>query len=161
MLHLWILRHGEAHAHAPSDPERPLTPRGEADARAAGLWLAQQPARPRRLLASPYLRAQQTAAAVIVAMPELRIETVPWLTPDDDPLAVVRQLSSLRGELLVVSHQPLVGGLVAALVDGAVEPGVPLPTAGLAELHLPVVAVGCAELRSLRFPPAYQQARRG
>lgn len=157
-LHLWILRHGEAERVARSDAERELTERGAADATRAGEWLAQQAACPQRLLASPYRRAQQTATCVQRALPSLAIETVDWLTPDDNPLSVAKQLSALAGSVLLVSHQPLVGALVGVLVYGSVEDALPLPTAGLAEIDVPMTAPGFASLRSLRSPPDYSRA---
>ena len=76
---LWIVRHGEsagnvareqadaAGAHHIGidmrDVDVPLSPRGEDQARALGRWFARgaEGARPDVMLASPYLRAQQTA----------------------------------------------------------------------------------------------------
>jgi broad specificity phosphatase PhoE len=76
---LWIVRHGESAgnvareqadaAGAPRivldmrDVDVPLSPRGEDQARALGRWFAhgEEGARPDVMLASPYLRAQQTA----------------------------------------------------------------------------------------------------
>ncbi len=76
---LWIVRHGEsagnvardaAHARgsdridlATRDVDIALSPRGEDQARALGAWFAEADAadRPDVLLASPYLRARQTA----------------------------------------------------------------------------------------------------
>jgi broad specificity phosphatase PhoE len=77
---LWIVRHGEsagnvardaAHASGAErielsarDVDIPLSPRGEEQARSLGDWFARQAAdaRPDVLLASPYARAQATAA---------------------------------------------------------------------------------------------------
>jgi len=76
---LWIVRHGESagnvardEAHASGaarialsarDVDIPLSPRGETQATALGEWFAVSGAgdRPEVLLASPYLRAQETA----------------------------------------------------------------------------------------------------
>ena len=76
---LWIVRHGESAgnvardaAHAAGaerialtgrDVDIPLSPRGEDQARALGRWFerGEEGARPDVMLASPYLRAQQTA----------------------------------------------------------------------------------------------------
>lgn len=58
-MKLWLLRHGEAEPHASRDSERRLTAHGRKEvlqsaARLAGLPLD-------GILASPYVRAQQTA----------------------------------------------------------------------------------------------------
>jgi broad specificity phosphatase PhoE len=76
---LWIVRHGESagnvardEAHASGaaritlsarDVDIPLSPRGEAQAEALGAWFAEADPedRPEVMLASPYLRAQETA----------------------------------------------------------------------------------------------------
>ena len=71
------------------------------------------------IYASPYLRAQQTAQLVREALgfePEIR--TVEWLTPETDPDKVAEQLVSVS-DVLLVSHNPLVGNLLSYLQHGA------------------------------------------
>ncbi|RZI69856.1 MAG: histidine phosphatase family protein [Pseudomonas sp.] len=74
---LWIVRHGESSgnvardmAHAARlpqidtlgrDVDVPLSSRGQTQAAALGRWFADQSIRPNVVLASPYLRARQTA----------------------------------------------------------------------------------------------------
>lgn len=76
---LWIVRHGESAGNVARqaaysagedrialtarDVDVPLSPRGEAQAAALGAWFAKQPVgeRPEVLLASPYVRAHETA----------------------------------------------------------------------------------------------------
>ncbi len=80
---LWIVRHGESAGNVARDqaeaegravidiPMRdadvPLSALGERQARAVGRWFARQPEgeRPTVVLASPYLRARQTAALLL------------------------------------------------------------------------------------------------
>jgi broad specificity phosphatase PhoE len=79
---LWLLRHGQslgnvAHESRPAgtlvldiaerDMDVPLSEYGRRQARAFGEWLGQQPAedRPEVVLASPYVRAVQTAETVL------------------------------------------------------------------------------------------------
>ena len=82
---LWIVRHGESAgnvardaAHAARlaridiqhrDVDVPLSPLGEEQAASLGRWFATMPAgeRPNVLLVSPYLRARQTAGAIVGA----------------------------------------------------------------------------------------------
>jgi len=82
-LRLLLLRHGEsasnAHPRAASLPEEQgdlLTPRGEAQARAAAVALRRRGAT--RLLSSPMRRAQQTAA-IVAAELGLEVETHPGI----------------------------------------------------------------------------------
>lgn len=158
-MHIWILRHGEAERHTANDPDRELTERGASDARAAGDWLVRVTSPGLCVIASPYRRAQQTASAALKAMPRLTMATADWLTPDVDPQEVLRQLASWRvAQVLLVSHQPLVSALTGLLVSGDYRAGPPLGTASLAELEAPVLAAGCATLRSVRHAPDYRHA---
>lgn len=112
-MQLIIMRHGQAVPHAFTDAERALTEQGRFDADQAGKWLADQCYTPEVLLVSPYVRAQQTAA-------RLKIDTlkqdVSWITPDDAPLLVIRQLlQRAESSIMLVSHQPLVASLLELL----------------------------------------------
>ena len=132
-MKLWLLRHGEAQPHAPSDAQRNLTAQGRREVLRSAAHLVGQPIQ--AILASPYVRAQQTAQLVREALgfePEIR--TVPWLTPDTDPLTALAQLDS-ADNLLLVSHQPLVGSLISLLQYGHLRSPQPMGTASLAELE--------------------------
>lgn len=158
-LRLWILRHGEAERETRTDAERALTARGRSDAQAAGVWLAGVTAPALQVCASPYRRAQQTAAAALAALPNASLNTVDWLTPDIDPAEALRELARVSApQLLLVSHQPLVSALIGLLVAGDYRAGAPMGTASLAELDIPVTAAGCATLLSLRHAPDYRIA---
>ncbi|MGJ7458052.1 phosphohistidine phosphatase SixA [Halomonas sp. MA07-2] len=144
---LLILRHGEAGPGRP-DAERQLTGRGHDEIRRMAAWLAgRDDLASLRLLASPYVRAQQTAA-IIGERLGVPMETLPILTPDDNPTAVADWLLTQPGggPLLLVSHMPLVGALTGLLVEGRVERGPGFHTAALAELEAEVWAAGCARL---------------
>ena len=151
-MRIWILRHGQAEPTAASDAERSLTEVGQAEA----IRMAEQLAGHSLdvILASPYRRAQQTAELVRRELGFRRgVTTVDWLTPDDDPMVVLDQLSDrAEDELLLVSHQPLVGQLISLLVDGHRQGHYSMPTAGLACLDMPLPAAGAASLRSLSSP---------
>lgn len=160
-MHLWILRHGEAERQTQRDPERMLTDRGAADARAAGAALAAhyRSATVPHFFASPYRRAQQTARCALKAFPGQPLQTVQWLVPDADPLAALRELEKLRlDDVVLVSHQPLVSALGGTLLAGDYRAGPAMGTASLAEFEMSVVARGCATLVSLRHPPDFQAA---
>ena len=75
-MKVWILRHGEAQAHARTDAERNLTEQGRAEALRSAAHLIGQPID--AIFASPYVRAQQTAQLVREALGfEPDIRTVP------------------------------------------------------------------------------------
>lgn len=114
-MKLWVLRHGEAEQQAPTDAERALTPHGREEVlRSAARLLCEGI---ELIIASPYLRAQQTAGLVHGVLGVARpIVTVPWLTPDARPWHVLDGLADLTGlKVLLVSHQPLVGNLLVSL----------------------------------------------
>ncbi|WP_163559480.1 phosphohistidine phosphatase SixA [Halomonas sp. NO4] len=144
---LLIMRHGEAGPGSP-DAARELTAQGEREARRLANWLAgRDDLEGLRLVASPYVRAQQTARAVAEAC-GVELETLSCLTPDDSPQAVADWLLEQAGQgpLMLVSHMPLVGALTGLLVEGRGERGLGFPTAAVAELEADVWAAGCARL---------------
>lgn len=151
-MRLWLLRHGEAEAQARSDAERRLTPRGCQEVRQAAVQLEGRALG--AILVSPYVRAQQTAALIREALGFTGgIHTVPWLTPDGDPREVLRQLDHYpQDELLLVSHQPLVGALAGLLIHGHRQQPLPMHTASLAELEGDVLAAGLMDLLALVHP---------
>jgi phosphohistidine phosphatase len=78
---------------------------------------------------------------------------VPWLTPESDPLAVIGHLEKLGlNEVLLVSHQPLVGNLVSLLTHGTLRQPQPMQTASLAELHGDWPLAGLMTLHAVHHP---------
>jgi phosphohistidine phosphatase len=150
-MKLWVLRHGEAVPYGSCpDSERELTDHGRKEALNSAAHLIGQPLT--AIYASPYLRAQQTAQIVREALgfePEIR--TVEWLTPEVDPDKITDQLVSVSNVLLV-SHNPLVGSLLSYLQHGAGYPPEKVSTAGLAELESPELLIGSMTLNSLKHP---------
>lgn len=151
-MKLWILRHGQAEPHAATDAKRPLTEEGRQEALRMAQRLQQEPLD--IILASPYLRAQQTAELVREQLQLRRsIVTVDWATPDDDPLAVLDHIAERsEANILLVSHQPLVGQLLSLAVEGHRQAHYPMPTAALACLDMAVPAAGSAVLLELSNP---------
>lgn len=149
-MKIWLLRHGEAEAHARSDDQRQLTDHGRKQVLKSAGHLLGQPLQ--AIVASPYVRAQQTAALVHQALGfEQPVVTVPWLTPDSDPWAVLTELDALGlQDVLLVSHQPLVGQLIGLLVDGSWQAPAPMSTASLAELEGGHALAAAMTLRQLR-----------
>ena len=99
---LWLLRHGEAADGSP-DAERPLTEKGEEQARMAGRALKKIGVLPAACLTSPKVRAADTAR---IACEELGIE--PQLEPKlaggpFDPEALA---AGLGDDVLLVGHDP-------------------------------------------------------
>ncbi|HEX8592088.1 MAG TPA: phosphohistidine phosphatase SixA [Pseudomonas sp.] len=149
-MKIWILRHGEAQAKARSDADRELTPHGRDQVLQSAANLMGKPLQ--RILASPYVRARQTAELVRQALGLTEpVVIVPWLTPDSDPGQVLGQLDVYVGDdVLLVSHQPLVGALIGLAVHGTIAQPQPMGTASLAELSGDYPLAGAMELDSAR-----------
>lgn len=134
-MKLWVLRHGEAEPRANTDAERRLTAHGREQVLHSAARLLGQPLQ--AIIASPYVRAQQTAALVqgVLGVAE-PVRTVPWLTPESEVRQVIVEIGKLGLEhVLLVSHQPLVGALVGMLEHGHLQQPAAMSTASLAELE--------------------------
>jgi phosphohistidine phosphatase len=143
---LWLLRHGEAEVMAATDAQRNLTAFGRRQVVAAAEHLRDQPLQ--AVLVSPYVRAQQTADVLCetLAFSGQRL-TVPWLTPDSDLRHALRELDAYPfEELLLVTHQPLVGALAGLLLHGHRQQPLPMNTASLALLEAPALVAGLMQL---------------
>ncbi|WP_133543448.1 phosphohistidine phosphatase SixA [Mesocricetibacter intestinalis] len=122
-MKIFIMRHGEAQLLAATDSERHLTERGERQAYAQGQWLREQEIRFDKVLVSPYVRAQETLAQINRCFAgELAAKSENWdaLTPYGNAAPIRDYLALLAQEnnhqcLLLVSHLPLVGEIVAEL----------------------------------------------
>ncbi|WP_261857904.1 phosphohistidine phosphatase SixA [Photobacterium sanguinicancri] len=128
-MRIFIMRHGEAQNFAPSDAERPLTPRGESQSRQMAEHLADQlDGQLDMVWVSPYLRAQQTWQTMVDCLPSAaKVMTVDDITPYGEAEQVAAYIKAVIGverpdTLLVVSHLPLVGYLTAELVVGIQPP---------------------------------------
>ncbi|MDH0649031.1 phosphohistidine phosphatase SixA [Pseudomonas sp. GD03858] len=151
-MKLWVLRHGEAESRANTDAERRLTAHGREQVLHSAARLLGQPLQ--AIIASPYVRAQQTAALVHGALGFAEpVRTAPWLTPDSDVEQVIGEVERLGLEhVLLVSHQPLVGALVGMLAHGHLQQTVPMSTATLAELEGDWPLAGLMTMRALHAP---------
>jgi phosphohistidine phosphatase len=99
---IYLLRHGEAEAGDGDDAARRLTAKGERQARAAGQALAALKIEPDACLASPKLRAAETARLAcepLAVEPESALEL---RGGGFDALA----LAAGRGDVLLVGHEP-------------------------------------------------------
>jgi phosphohistidine phosphatase len=98
---LWLLRHGEARDGKPDD-QRPLTELGERQARAAGQAMARLGVTLDACLASPKLRARQTAD---LACEPLGVEVTVEARLGGEPFDAHELVAGL-GEVLLVGHDP-------------------------------------------------------
>ena len=111
-MELILWRHADAEDGA-DDLARRLTPKGEQQAQAMAQWLRAHLPGQYTLLASPAVRAQQTAAALATPLTEKA------LAPGASVAAIVKAAEKYRGIVIVVGHQPDLGRAAAQLVANA------------------------------------------
>ena len=140
MHELILLRHAEAVPIETSgdDRGRSLSPRGEQEAQAAGLWVASHGLRPDRVLCSPTRRTDETARLALAAIDKAPI---PQMAPEiyeatpGELLALLDQHGD-AGTVMLVGHNPGIERLVALLVEGRSDEFRGMPPGALAVLHL-------------------------
>jgi phosphohistidine phosphatase len=124
-LQLYLLRHadaGDPMAWPGDDAKRPLSAKGKRQARRLGSMLADIGWRPDVILASPKLRASQTARIVG--------EAVDVKPADEGRLASALELSDLEGMLaahpdarrvVLVGHDPDFSSIASTLIGAPIE----------------------------------------
>jgi phosphohistidine phosphatase SixA len=122
MRELLLLRHAEAMSTGPDgrDIERPLSLHGEAQAHAAGVWLAEQHAAPDAVLCSPARRAQMTVDAVgkALRMPGPQFVHAIYRATPGELLALLENHAPDARQVLLVGHNPGMEELLALLTQG-------------------------------------------
>jgi len=113
-MELLLWRHAEAE-DGDDDMKRALTARGHKQAEAMAAWIRTNAPKDLRIIASPAVRTQQTAAALGVAY-----ETNRKIGPE----ACVSELIAASGwptdsgNILLIGHQPSLGRLASLLLSG-------------------------------------------
>jgi phosphohistidine phosphatase len=115
---LIVLRHAKA-AHVPGldDHERPLTDRGEDDAKRAGEAIRASGMTPDLVLCSPSRRTRQTAE---LAFPDSAVdyERDIYLAHPEDLLELLRRTEPDLGTVVLCGHNPGVHELALGLTGG-------------------------------------------
>jgi len=138
---LTLMRHGEASWASETDEQRELTEQGVAFVNQQVQHYASRLVSVSRIIASPYYRTRQTASLMATGLNQLRdveksntdsalssqlkdsIDVIldDRLTPDVSIADAVLALEQYwEPELLVVTHQPLIGLLTSYLLHGSV-----------------------------------------
>ncbi|NIB41348.1 phosphohistidine phosphatase SixA [Pseudomaricurvus alkylphenolicus] len=150
-MQAFLLRHGEAQLFAETDRERALTSLGHQQTLDILSRSAGDLSRVTRIIASPYIRAQQTAQLAAEQL-ELPVETSDLLTPDSRLMPLGEFVESLQDDIpLLVTHQPLVGSFVDWLCGLAPGRHI-MGTSALAYVEADVMAGSCGELLWLHQP---------
>lgn len=124
-MKLHLIRHAHA-VTAEENPARPLSTRGEADARAIAAWFRANGAlRPAQLWHSPLLRARGTARLLADGLggDPLLVETT-GLLPEDEPEEMADRLATYprHHDLALVGHEPHLSTLATLLIRGRAHP---------------------------------------
>jgi len=143
---IWLLRHGDAAdaAEGQPDAERPLTEKGRRQATAAGRALARLGVELDACLASPRVRARDTAELACAAL-AVPVELEPALRGgwfDAEALAAGR-----GGQVLLVGHEPDLSTAVRELTGATAR----MRKGGLAAVDEGTLQLllGPAELRAI------------
>lgn len=141
---LVLLRHAKSETPGELlDFDRRLTTSGEADADAAGAWLADERLRPELVLCSPARRTRQTWQGVSIALaqalpgsgaPEVRYEDGLYAGGRTEVFDLLRNVPEHVRTVLVVGHNPTVSEVSLMLIPDEQYDGnaVELKTSGLA-----------------------------
>lgn len=115
---LYLLRHAEAESAASSDFQRRLTLKGRGQAERIGEFCRKSDIAPAVILASPVLRARETAIKVAACLPGAELIEAPWAACGMSPDAAVRELRTFEkfSQVLLVAHEPDLSGLAATLL---------------------------------------------
>ncbi len=129
---IYIVRHAEASAvgveGAERDFDRMLTAAGRDDAYRMGKLMARLGIDPGKVLASPLVRAQETAALLLSGVGStLRAVTLEALAPPGDERQLMRALDAADGEAITfVGHEPFLGEVLQLFVNGVDDPPIEL-----------------------------------
>lgn len=149
-MKLYVLRHGEAEPYVATDQSRPLTERGRDDVRRVIKSVQEELRGMAVVLASPYLRAQQTADIACESIVPLQRESRAELVPETALTDFFNMLQQ-RDErnVLLVSHQPLVGRVVEQMC-GNFAAEYAMSTANLVRIDCDYPAPGCGTFRWIK-----------
>ena len=100
---IWLLRHGDAEDGSP-DAERPLSERGREQSRAAGAALDALGVKLDACLASPKVRAADTAKLACEELDGVEVQLEPKLA--GGPFDAEALAAGLGDEVLLVGHDP-------------------------------------------------------
>jgi phosphohistidine phosphatase len=135
---IFLMRHADAVSDE-IDEARPLSQRGRDQVARVCEALSKVPGiDPAEVWHSPLVRSRQTAELLVAGLGlKAPLVLVGGVTPDDDPARIAAVLDAETRDILVVSHEPLLGVLASLMVHGPMRSGVyyPFPKAGFVRLR--------------------------
>lgn len=118
-MKLYLIQHGEA-ASEEINPARPLTDKGSRDVRKIASFLVQAGLSSISIRHSGKLRARQTVEIITSSLgPGCQVQQVDTLSPNDPVQPLVKEISELTSDLMIVGHLPFLGKLASALLTGS------------------------------------------
>lgn len=167
-MKLYVLRHGDAGQHGDprfaSDAERPLSEKGMRRTKTLAHALAGMGISFDLILASPLVRARQTAEIVERGLKlHGKLALTTHLAPSGDMEKLIAHLNGIRPGLntvLLVGHEPYLSRLISLLLTGA--PGLPLTVkkGGLCRMEIESLrSTKCATLEWFIAPKLLEPKR--
>ena len=118
---IYLLRHGEAESlEGGFDRRRQLTEQGRADVLAQGTYIGEDSGHRAAIYHSPYVRTVQSAELVNQAF-KVALQPLPALVPSGNVLDVMAAVVGKEGNLVLVTHLPLVAELAMHLTSRVIS----------------------------------------
>jgi phosphohistidine phosphatase len=121
MKTLFLIRHAKSSWDDPrlTDRQRPLTERGQRDARRLGKRLAKRYRRPDLMLSSPAVRALETARLISrkFGCRHLAVDARLYGCKSSDLLRVIHRLDDCHKRVMLFGHNPELTGLARRFSD--------------------------------------------
>lgn len=119
-MELLLIRHAKAEPYATSDAARALTEKGRDQAAKVGVFLSKQGLVPDVTLASPLLRARETAEILCNAAAAESPVIEPWLACGMRPSSAMKELAAYSNfqRVAIVGHNPDFEYLAEWMLDG-------------------------------------------
>jgi phosphohistidine phosphatase len=162
-MNLYVIRHGAAGAIGGSvqrDADRPLTDQGKSDALLLGRLLGRLDPLVQLILCSSYLRARQTAHAVVAGLPTpAPVQETDHLSPGFRPKPLLEELQALAPDrsAVVIGHQPDLSMFLAYVIDGESAASIAMAPGGIAKVKFDSGPTSDAELQWLLSPDVIRQ----
>ena len=118
-MKLYLIQHGESTTEE-VDPSRPLTAKGRSDVEKIAFFLRGAGVRPSLILQSGKTRARQTAEILATQLgPDFQVKEREGLAPNDSVHGLLKEVSEIPNDLMIVGHLPFLGKLASTLLAGS------------------------------------------
>jgi phosphohistidine phosphatase len=118
-MKLYLVQHGEATTEE-VDPSRPLTAKGQSDVQKIASFLKGAGLSPMVIFQSGKTRARQTAEILATQLgPDFQVKEREGLAPNDSVHGLLKEVSEIPNDLMIVGHLPFLGKLASTLLAGS------------------------------------------